>query len=237
MIRIPSIFKASNSAILDREKIADFYLRGNGIEIGALYLPLKAPTEARVTYVDRMTVAQLREHYPEYPNKDYVTPDVIDDGETLSSFKSETQDFVIANHFIEHCQNPIGTIENFLRVLKTGGVLYLAIPDKRYTFDLDREPTPLDHLIRDYKEGPAWSRRQHFEDWVRLVQKVEDETEAQKRIAHYLEIDYSIHYHVWTQVELFELITFLRRDLPFPFELQLFFAQKDECILILKKTA
>lgn len=116
---------------LDRESIANAYLVGNGIEIGPLHNPLRVPPQARVQYVDRMPVAQLREQYPELHRDRLVSADIIDDGERLESVQDASQDFVIANHFLEHCQNPIETISNMLRVLKPGGVLYICIPDKR----------------------------------------------------------------------------------------------------------
>lgn len=80
---------------------------------------------------------------------------------------------MIANHFLEHCENPIKAFLNMLRVLRPGGILFLAVPDKRHTFDRDRPVTPLAHLVRDYEEGPGWSRKGHFEEWVRLVHKVD----------------------------------------------------------------
>ena len=48
-----------------------------------------------------------------------------------------------------------------LRVLKSNGVLYLALPDKRFTFDQDRPVTPYEHLKRDYFESPGWSEESH----------------------------------------------------------------------------
>src|SRR5262245_25377283 len=48
-----------------RRAVAAAFLRGHGIEIGALHQPLMLPPGANVTYVDRMTTAELRGHYPE----------------------------------------------------------------------------------------------------------------------------------------------------------------------------
>lgn len=224
---------AASGNPLTRENIAAVYLAGDGIEVGALHLPLKVSAATRVRYVDRMPVAELRRQYPELAEANLLEPDVIDDGERLGKIGDGSQDFVIANHFIEHCQDPIGAIGNFLRVLKAGGVLYLAVPDKRYTFDRDREPTPLEHLRRDHREGPAWSRGMHFEQWVREVNKVQDEAEARAQIAHYMEIDYSIHYHCWTQEGLLELIGALRGEMGF--EVELFLKNGEECVFILRK--
>ena len=80
-----------------------------------------------------------------------------------------SQDFIIANHFIEHTEDPIGTIKRFLTVLRPQGILYMAVPDKRFTFDLERPLTSLEHLLRDHTEGPEWSRESHFREWAQFV--------------------------------------------------------------------
>lgn len=218
---------------LDRKFVADTFIRGRGIEIGALHMPLLVPREARVRYVDRLSVDDLRRHYPELNDRDLVHVAVIADGERLESIPDSTEDFVIANHFIEHCQNPIGALRNMFRVLKPGGVLYLAIPDKRHSFDADRPVTTLEHVMRDYQEGPAWSRREHFVEWTQLVNKVKDNEEAQREIAQNMSIDYSIHFHVWTQAEMLELIVALRRMVSF--EVDLCLKNGPEVIFILRK--
>jgi SAM-dependent methyltransferase len=148
------------------------YLRGEGIKIGALHNPLLLPQSAKIKYVDRMSLPDLRKQYPELGSKELVDVDILDDGELLATIKDSTQDFVIANQFLEHCQNPIGAIRNMLRVLKEGGVLYLSIPDKRYSFDADRPVTSIEHLLKDYQEGPEWSKKQHFEEWIRYIDKI-----------------------------------------------------------------
>ena len=48
-----------------RARIAREFLRGSGIEIGPLHSPLTIPPEARVRYVDRLSVEALRQQYPE----------------------------------------------------------------------------------------------------------------------------------------------------------------------------
>jgi len=224
-----------NFAKINRELIADNYLSGTGIEVGALNHPLYVPSTAQVKYVDRMSVPDLRTHYPELNSVNLVEVDIIDNGESLTTIAEASQDFVIANHFIEHCQNPIASLASMVRVLKVGGVLYLAIPDKRYTFDRDRQVTPVEHILRDYEEGPEWSRRQHFEEWTRIVNKVQDDAEAEAQITHLMAIDYSIHYHVWTQTEFLELLLAVKKTLNFGFELELFCKNGDEMIVILRK--
>lgn len=217
-----------------RKEIADRYLNGEGIEVGALHSPLEVPAGVKVYYVDRMSVADLRQQYPELAGHNLVEADIVDNGETLESIKDNFWDFVIANHMIEHCQNPIGTIENFLRVLKPGGLVYMGVPDKRYTFDRDRPLTSLDHLIQDYKEGPEWSKQSHFEEWVRLVEKSPEENVV-ARMQALIDMDYSIHYHVWTAENFPELLQYAQNNLPFGFEVELFQENFGEVILILRK--
>ena len=38
--------------------------------------------------------------------------DVVDDAQTLATFPDESVDFVIANHVLEHLEDPIGALEN-----------------------------------------------------------------------------------------------------------------------------
>jgi SAM-dependent methyltransferase len=220
----------------DRLGIADKYLKGNGIEIGALHSPLTVPTSANVQYVDRMTTIDLRKHYPELNDLELVNIDIIADGERLDSIQDSTQDFVIANHFIEHCQNPLMALNNMFRVLKEDGLLYLAVPDKRFTFDIDRPVTSLDHILRDFEEGGEWSMRQHFEEWVRFVCKVQDVAEVEKNTDELIDTNYSIHFHVWTQLEMLEFMLALNRKLGLHFDVELLFKNKEECIFILRKT-
>jgi SAM-dependent methyltransferase len=224
---------AQESVHHTRQVVATVFLKGEGIEIGALHQPLGVPASARVRYVDRMTTPELRKHYQELASLPLVEIDVIDDGERLTTFEAASQDFVIANHFIEHCQNPILTFQNLLRVLKVGGVLYMGVPDKRFTFDIDRPCTPIGHIVRDYVDGPTVSKRDHFEEWVRLVNKCPDGPHVEQQVRHLMDIDYSIHFHVWTAKELLELIAKLHEYVQF--ELELFLRNGFETLLILRK--
>lgn len=227
---------------LDRKTVANYYLKGQGIEVGALHNPLQTPEVAHVQYVDRLTVDELRSHYPELAEVPLVEIDIVDDGERLNSIPDASQDFVVANHFIEHCQDPIRTLQMMLRVLKPGGILYLGIPDKRYTFDKDRPVTTTDHLLQDYYEGPGQSKRQHFQEfskfcWLGYTNDSEDIDDAKIEEAadRFIEQDYSIHFHVWTQTEILELLVTLKKTLDFGFEVELFLKKQDEMILILRK--
>jgi predicted SAM-dependent methyltransferase len=217
-----------------RWRLAKRYIRGSGLEVGALHRPLRVPTGVRVRYVDRMDRAQLLSHYPELADEPLVDVDVIDDGETLSSQEDASVDFVIANHFIEHTQDPLGTLSNLLRVLRPGGTLYLAVPDRRRTFDADRPPTSLEHVVRDHREGPAWSRATHQEEWARLVDQV-PAAEVAEHVRELEEGDYSIHFHVWTPAEFEELLEHACLQLRLPFAVQALRRNSFEFIAVLRR--
>ncbi|HWM64131.1 MAG TPA: methyltransferase domain-containing protein [Solirubrobacterales bacterium] len=220
-----------------RAEFAARYLFGTGLEIGPLHQPLAMPPHARARYVDRMQVDDLRREYPELVDWDLTPVDVIDDGETLSTVAAESQDFIVANHFLEHCEDPIGTIETHLGKLKPGGVLFYAVPDKRYTFDFRRRATALEHMVADYDEGPEGSRRAHYDEWARLVLVEEGESEQdQLAKARRLEEEkYSIHMHVWTQAEFLALILACRERLGEAFDLEAAARQGLEFVVVLRK--
>ena len=220
---------------LRRRRLATRYLRGNGIEVGALHQPLKVPSAATVRYVDRMTVDDLREHYPELAHAPLVPVDIVDDGETLASQPDASADFIIANHFIEHTQNPLGTLANHLRVLRPGGILYMAVPDRHRTFDVDRSATALQHLVQDYSDGPEGSRSEHFAEWARFVDRVPADQVAAR--AQELERqDYSIHFHVWTVDEFSEVLVYAQKEQRLPFRVEELRENQLEFIAVLRHT-
>ncbi len=211
------------------------YIRGSGIEIGALNIPLQTYHGARVRYVDRLPTSELRLAYPEFADQILVEVEQVEDGEKLTSIADESCDFVIANHMIEHTRNPIGTVENMFRVLKPNGILYLTVPDKRFTFDTERAVTHYEHLKRDYFESPAWSDAEHYRDWIRSIGKVTDESETDRRARQLQATQGNIHFHVWTQREFIELVLNLRRDFHLPIEIEAIVKNAQELVVVLRK--
>jgi 2-polyprenyl-3-methyl-5-hydroxy-6-metoxy-1,4-benzoquinol methylase len=160
--------------------------------------------------------------------------DIIDNGETLDTVPLSSQEFIIANHFIEHCENPIKTLMTHMSRLKPGGILYLAVPDKDKTFDRRRPVTPLDHVVKDFQDGPEWSRFEHYREWVRLVEKIPEE-KAGDRARELIRIRYSIHYHVWRQTDFHEMLSHVRTDLKSGFTVEETASCRNEFIFILRK--
>jgi SAM-dependent methyltransferase len=221
-----------------RHELGVELLRGSGIEIGALHLPMVLSAGVSVRYVDRMTMLELRAHYPDLDGHDLAPVDVVDDGERLSTMEPESVDFIVANHFLEHCEDPIGTIKTHLGKLRPGGVLFYAVPDKRYTFDFRRSPTRLSHLIADHENGGQGSRQEHHLEFARLVYPEgdgpPDEQAVREHVAAIEATSYSIHFHVWTQADLLELMLHCQRRLG-SFEIEAVRRNGLENIVVLRK--
>jgi SAM-dependent methyltransferase len=202
-----------------KELLAHLHLRGSGLEIGALHRPQVVPTHCTVRYVDRLNTAQLRAEYPELGQYELVDVDIVDDGETLASIATESEDFVIANHFLEHCEDPIGTLANLTRVLRVGGVLQLTIPNKRGTSDAPRPAVTMQHLAADHRDAGRGSRHEHYVEWVQHVEQVTDPTRRAARVAELEAKAESIHFHAFTELEVAELVAVAHRNHGVPVEL------------------
>ena len=224
------------TSALNRELLAHIYVRGEGLELGALNNPLRVSPHAQVRYVDFATAEAVAEQFPGHAVK---TPDIVDDAVTLSSIEDCSQDFVIACHILEHLEDPIGAIKTWFRVLKPGGVLFMSIPDRRFTFDFYRKVTPLAHLLADHEQGPGWSREAHLKELEEEYQStydVHDEQVLRGLIDWQREGRGHTHFHVWTQLEMLELVLALRRS-GISFDFECFCAYEIEGTFILRKGA
>lgn len=112
-----------------RRRLALRYLpaNGQGIEVGALHCPLPLPPGARGRYVDHHTAEELRRLRAD-AGAGIVGTDLLADGFTLGCIADASQDFVVANHVLEHASDALGTLEHWLRVLRPGGILFVAVP-------------------------------------------------------------------------------------------------------------
>jgi SAM-dependent methyltransferase len=219
-----------------REELARTFLRGSGIEIGALQRKLIVPSGCEVRYVDRMSISDLLRHYPELAGMPLQAPDLIDDGEQLNTIAGRSLDFVIANHFFEHSENPIQTLSNLLRVLKATGVLFMAVPDKRYTFDSQRPSTSFSTVKETYENGRRADRNQLYEQWARFVEMAHEDS-VPVRSQQLMDEKYSIHFNVWDLDELLSFLLSSRAAFRLPLEILAAVTSDNENIVLLERTA
>ena len=218
-----------------RGRLAYIYLAGEGIEIGALHKPLSCDwRKVKVQYVDTKTIDELKNEYKEINPKDISPVDRIDNGETLATFNDECLDFVINSHMIEHTEDPISTLNNWFRVLRSGGILYLVVPDMRNNFDRRRNPTDLQHLLEDYKNGPELSREGHYLEWADLVEGCRPE-HIQDRARQLQSQKYRIHFHAWTPTNFIAFLVSYRELCP-KFDIIHIEQNENECIVLMQKS-
>jgi len=82
---------------------------------------MAAPAGAKSSLCfDRLPKEDLISLYVDVDATKIRPVDIVTEGETLEGVADNSEDFVIANHMVEHCEDPIGTIRHMLRVLKIG---------------------------------------------------------------------------------------------------------------------
>jgi SAM-dependent methyltransferase len=124
-----------------------------GLEIGALHHPILSKAKAHVFYVDHADTTALAETYVGHDEVDDIAEvDFVWNDRSLIDVVGTTApfDFVIASHVIEHVPNPVGWLQEVAEVLGPGGILSLAIPDKRYSFDARRGVTGVADILDAY---------------------------------------------------------------------------------------
>jgi len=186
-----------------------YHLFGEGIEIGALAWPLSLPRSVRCRYVDVFPTEELKEIYKEC--RDLIVPvDILDDGQTLNTFAQESQDFIIANHVLEHVINVIQSVRRWYEVLKPNGILYLSVPDWRFTADQVRRRTPLAHLLKEFQENLAEIPDDHcIENLIAWNGVCREKIDA--AIIEKCRRD-GVHNHCWQGDDLIELFSHLYRE-------------------------
>ncbi len=193
----PAMERLARHALDRRYQLARKHLKGIGIEIGALDRPLFLPKQATAYYLDHLLPGDLYAHYPELSNRKFYVS-LVADGEDMACVQDGALDFVIANHVIEHCEDPIATLMTFVGKLRAGGMVFMAVPDMRRTFDKNRTQTTWKHLLADHTHGPSISRMQHFREWALNVENLTDDA-AEQRAKALFDMGYSIHFHCWTR--------------------------------------
>jgi SAM-dependent methyltransferase len=185
------------------------YLSGCGMEIGALWRRFPVPSEARVWHVDRISGAALEEHYPELKGR-ILKPDLVADAMRLPVAPASL-DFLIVCHVLEHLPCPLAALCGWYEALAPKGALLLKVPDKRYTFDAKRSRTPLAKLVDEYHHPETLDFRARYADWSEKVGGMRPGTPAfDDDVENLMRQEYSIHFNVWTDEDIREIVEFTR---------------------------
>jgi hypothetical protein len=142
-------------------RLFDFSV-GRGLEVGPLWTPMATTEHSDVTYVDVFTREQLRTTYRAQPEEilDRI-PEidfVLTDDDRVRSIPEAIGaaprfDWVMASHVVEHVPNLVDWLAQIAEVTVDGGALILAVPDRRYCFDVHRPPTTVGQLLEAHERG------------------------------------------------------------------------------------
>ncbi|MBT8115107.1 MAG: class I SAM-dependent methyltransferase [Arenicella sp.] len=152
---------------------------GRGLEIGPSHSPITARREGyNVEIIDHLTREQLVEKYTGHGvNVENIEDvDYVWQGESFAELtgNSNHYDWIISSHSIEHAPDLIGFLNDCEDLLKEGGVLSLAVPDKRFSFDHFRPATGLAQVIDTHALKPAThSQGKIAEHYLNAVSKNE----------------------------------------------------------------
>ena len=136
-----------------------------GIEIGPYFSPLAPKREGynclSLDVFDTETVKRRARSDATLPRDrvdliepiDLVGSALLIDELLLAKGETAPLDYVVSSHNFEHLPNPIKFLQACGRILKPGGVLSMALPDKRACFDYFRPRTSLTAWIEAFFEG------------------------------------------------------------------------------------
>lgn len=136
---------------------------GPGLEIAPLHKPVARKGDWDVSYVDILSTERLIEHYAvddSVPSENIVEVDFPLTGTdgTIRSLAEVAKvrapyDWIIASHVIEHVPDLITWLDDLATLLRDGGALVLAIPDRRYSFDAYRPQTTVGQMLQAHHQG------------------------------------------------------------------------------------
>jgi hypothetical protein len=141
----------------------------------------------------------------------------------LCNIGSETYDFVVASHVIEHIANPLKALVEWVRVLKEGGVLLVIVPHKDGTFDHMRPVSSFEHLLDDFNRNVGEDDLTHLKEILSLHDLTVDpgagESQAFRSRSLKNYENRALHHHVfdtrlvidvvnWTGLQLVEIDIF-----------------------------
>lgn len=185
------------------------------LEIGAMDSPTFPDRDSR--YLDWFTREELQAAIADNPRRlpeRVVDPHYVVKQKRFAAEVGDRFSLIIANHVLEHIADPITWLQE-LRTLAPDGSLFLAVPDRRYTFDYLRPVSTAGDVLRAYHDDlERPSRWQMFDaifyhrpiladaawggDLSRVVEQRFDIAEALDRSLQAEREYVDVHCHVFT---------------------------------------
>lgn len=133
----------------------------------------------------------------------------------LSVIASGAYDVLLSSHMIEHTSNPIKVVLEWIRIVRSGGLLLIIVPDKERNFDHYRATTTLQHMIDDFEANRGEDDLTHLNESVEMndysLMAFDKET-FRSRAMNNLETRH-IHHHTFTLHSLRQLLEYAKLDI------------------------
>ena len=148
-----------------------------GIEIGgpSLFFDLSLPIYKTVGSLDGLNFARqtiwegkIDDSLDFSYRKRRIGTQVIGEASDISNVKTHSYDFVLSCHSLEHVANPLKALREWKRILKPGGFLILAVPNKESIFDHNRPVTTFSHLLADEQSNVDERDLTHLQEILEL---------------------------------------------------------------------
>ena len=134
------------------------------LEIGPLARPIAPRSKGYNSYtVDNMDRNGLLRQYSGHRG---FNPECVEEvdfvwssgdlAEAVSEEHHGTFEVIVLSHVLEHLPDPIGFLNSAAKLLKAGGYVTLALPDKRYCFDLFRPLTTTGQWLSALRQKNAF---------------------------------------------------------------------------------
>ena len=132
----------------------------------------------------------------------------------LSMIASDAYDVLLSAHMIEHTSNPIKVVLEWIRIVRSGGLLLIIVPNKELNFDHYRPTTTLQHMIDDFEANRGEDDLTHLHESVELndYSMMPYDKEIFKSGAMNNLGTRHLHHHTFTLLSLRELFEYTKLD-------------------------
>lgn len=216
-----------------RESLSKKYVGLNelGLEIAPFHNPWSAPGN-QVINLDVLTNTQLRKLFPEMSHKPLADVHILDNANYLKCIPDESMDFVLSSHSLEHMENVGIALYHWMRVLKKGKPLLMAVPLKDNPIDKDRSSCNSMHIAFEYLYPNQYDLADHYREYYKIVNKLSGK-ELDKSVERSVLDKTNIHFHCWDEKDLKSTFEVMQPYINY--ELVEFTPQGHECFVVLRK--
>lgn len=129
----------------------------SGIEIGGPSYIFNS-LYARIGHLDNVIFAMQTiwktfsdTKYRFYPGKEgqVFERDAVD----LATIPTDTYEFLLSSHNLEHIANPLKALQEWIRIVKPGGYIIMVLPNKIHCFDHRRPYTTFETILDKYNRN------------------------------------------------------------------------------------